>query len=200
MKPQNFNTSKPSKIVLFVCILAGALLGILSVPSNADVFHKTELVKVLDGDTLHIRVEVWPSVIIDTKLRVMGIDTPESRTKCQAEKVLAAKAKVFTQEMTANGFSIGFGENGKYAGRTLGTVHIPIKVIPAKYTSQKSVREYVEKGLEPSLGDALIEAGLAVPYFGGKKKDWAAELCPQAPHSGTGVVKSLITLDPLELE
>lgn len=164
-------------------VISTAVVLFTTAPSmtQADVFRDTKLLRVVDGDTIHIQVKVWPNTIIDTKLRVYGIDTPEKHSKCPKEKEMAQKAKQFTENMLKNGFSVGLAKNGKYAGRTVGTVHIPLDNIPVKYTSPASVREYVESGLEPSLGDALIAAGLAVPYFGKKKKDWAAELCPTSP-------------------
>jgi len=200
----SFYTPKRPKHIAIILIALGVTLIGFSCPTKADIFHDTKLIRVVDGDTLHIQVKVWPNTIIDTKLRVYGIDTPEKRSKCQAEKDLAQKAKEFTENMTKNGFSVGFATNGKYAGRSIGTIHIPIKYIPKEFMTQQSVRKYVEIGEEPSLGDALVAAGLAVPYFGKKKKDWAAELCPKDLITPDTILPkdiliphTTITLDPL---
>ena len=51
----------------------------------ANVFSCTPMeIKVIDGDTIHIRSE---------KIRVLGIDAPEIKGNCQNEVVLAQKAK-----------------------------------------------------------------------------------------------------------
>ena len=51
----------------------------------ANVFSCTPMeIKVIDGDTIHIRSE---------KIRVLGIDAPEIKGNCQSEVVLAQKAK-----------------------------------------------------------------------------------------------------------
>jgi len=174
----SYAPKKPmNPIPLFILL---ALLIAIMAPSKvgADVFRDTKLIRVIDGDTVHVQIKVWPSTIIDTKLRIYGIDTPELRTKCPKEKEMALKAKEFTENMLKNGFSVGLGKDGKYAGRSIGTIHIPLDVIKPQYTSQKSARAYFETGIEPSLGDALIKAGLARPYFGGKRFDWTGYYCP----------------------
>ena len=55
------------------------------------------VVSVNDGDTLTVDAEPWPGVTIRTAVRVNGVDTPEIRGKCQAEKDLAIKARDFVR-------------------------------------------------------------------------------------------------------
>ena len=51
------------------------------------------LLAVTDGDTFRARLEVWPGVEVVTAVRLRGIDTPEIKGKCPAEKA-AAQARL----------------------------------------------------------------------------------------------------------
>lgn len=84
-------------------------------------------------------------------IRIKDIDTPELRGKCQAEKEAARAAKQFSVAKLRAGNIIQLRaiERGKYF-RLLADVWIDGK----------------------SLGAALISAGHAVPYDGGKKVSW----------------------------
>ena len=59
--------------------------------------YRCKVVKVIDGDTVDVDIDlgfgIWQ---IDERVRIMGIDTPESRTRDKIEKKfgLAAKAKL----------------------------------------------------------------------------------------------------------
>ena len=82
---------------------------------------------------------------------MLGIDTPELRGKCKAEKELARKAKQYTVTglREAKKIELRDIQRGKYF-RLLASVFVD--------------------GV--SLGDLLIREGLAVPYDGGTKKSW----------------------------
>ena len=60
--------------------------------------YDVKVVKVVDGDTVDVDINlgfgVWLS---DERVRIMGIDTPESRTSDKVEKVfgLAAKDRLY---------------------------------------------------------------------------------------------------------
>jgi hypothetical protein len=51
--------------------------------------HPAEVLRVIDGDTFEARVHVWPGLDITTKIRLRGIDAPELRAKCAAERTMA---------------------------------------------------------------------------------------------------------------
>ena len=59
--------------------------------------YRCKVVKVIDGDTVDVDIDlgfgIWQ---MDERVRIMGIDTPESRTRDKVEKAfgLAAKAKL----------------------------------------------------------------------------------------------------------
>ena len=85
-------------------------------------------------------------------VRLYNIDTPESRTRNKAEKVLGLAAKDRLTELVGTEFEVQSHGKGKY-GRILGT----------PYTSDGK-----------NVCETLVEEGHAVYYSGGKKtKVWA---------------------------
>ena len=54
---------------------------------------------VIDGDSFKVDIDSWPEIVgKGITIRINGIDTPELRGKCEAEKQLARKAKQFAVE------------------------------------------------------------------------------------------------------
>ena len=53
---------------------------------------------MVDGDTVDVLSDLGFDVRMQLRLRLAGINTPESRTRNKAEKVLGLKAKVFLKE------------------------------------------------------------------------------------------------------
>lgn len=132
------------------------VLCVLLIPGTAFAIDQDyiEFVKVLDGDTVKIKVNIVPPPFNKIGLRVYGVDTPEStwRAKCDSEKNLGLEAKSYVLDLYAKSKNVEykFFEYGKYAGRVLGDVIFDGK----------------------SLHDLLIAKGYARPYFGEKKSDW----------------------------
>ena len=59
--------------------------------------YKVNIVKIVDGDTVDVDIDLGFGMWIkDERVRMMGIDTPESRTRDKVEKKfgLASKAKL----------------------------------------------------------------------------------------------------------
>jgi endonuclease YncB( thermonuclease family) len=120
------------------------------------------LVSVIDGDTVYGYVDTSdPEVAIRVKLRIAGIDTPETggRAQCDAERSKAAEAKSFLASQLQEGLVRpvrGLAracniESDKYGGRRLGRLEI--------YSNHRWV----------DLGALMIRKGLAFPYAGGKR-------------------------------
>ena len=120
---------------------------------NPDAFvYQAELDRVVDGDTVDVILDLGFDVKLHKqRVRLAGIDTPESRTRDLAEKKLGLAAKERLKELCVATFKIKSLGKGKY-GRILG--------IP-----------YTEDGQD--ICQMLIKEGHAVVYDGGKKsKVW----------------------------
>ena len=119
--------------------------------------YKCKIVKIIDGDTVDVDIDLGFGVWLHKeRIRLYGIDTPESRTRNLAEKALGLKAKQLLTDLLGDKFfisSLGEGKSrGKY-GRILGT-------------------PYTADGQD--ICQLLVDSGLAVYYDGGKKtKVWA---------------------------
>ena len=119
--------------------------------------YKCKIRKVVDGDTVDIDIDLGFGIWLnDERVRIIGIDTPESRTSDKIEKIFGLAAKERVQHLLGDGATLiskvkGDGNEemrGKF-GRILGD-------------------------LRNSHGDlltsTLIEEGHAVKYSGGNKE------------------------------
>jgi micrococcal nuclease len=116
-----------------------------------------KLVKVVDGDTVDIDIDLGFGVWLrNQRIRLMGIDTPESRTSDLEEKKfgLAAKERVASLIANARTFKSALDEKGKF-GRILGDFEV--------YDS-----EHDKWG---SLVEILIKEHHGVRYHGQSKDD-----------------------------
>jgi micrococcal nuclease len=118
---------------------------------DAFVYNAT-LDRIVDGDTFDCILDLGFDVKLHKqRVRLHGIDTPESRTRDLAEKKLGLAAKERLKELCVGKFKIKSLGKGKY-GRILG--------IP-----------YTEDGKD--ICQILIDEGHAVEYHGGTKtKIW----------------------------
>jgi len=118
--------------------------------------YRCNIIRVVDGDTVDVDIDLGFGVWLkDERVRIMGIDTPESRTRDKVEKKfgLASKAKlksllgktgVLKTQVNKNGEDM----KGKF-GRILGDFQVGARMVT----------------------EILCEEGYAVPYFGGAKED-----------------------------
>ena len=118
---------------------------------DAFVYNAT-LERIVDGDTFDCCLDLGFDVKLHKqRVRLHGIDTPESRTGDLAEKKLGLAAKERLKELCTGKFKIKSLGKGKY-GRILG--------IP-----------YTEDGKD--ICQMLVKEGHAVEYHGGTKtKVW----------------------------
>tara|TARA_R100000388_G_scaffold80261_1_gene58932 strand:+ start:134 stop:499 length:366 start_codon:yes stop_codon:yes gene_type:complete len=114
--------------------------------------YKCKLVRVVDGDTADVLIDLGFDTWRKSRLRFKGVDTWEKRTRDKEEKVKGIAASAFTQkylEMNGGNFVIQSYGKGKY-GRVLAEIFI--------------------EGEDKSLNQLLIENGHAYVYDGGKKQ------------------------------
>lgn len=80
--------------------------------------------KVIDGDTFDCTLDLGFDVLLEARVRMNGIDTPESRTRDKEEKKFGLIAKKYLKEKLSDDILITTevdNEKGKF-GRILGTV------------------------------------------------------------------------------
>ena len=115
--------------------------------------YKATLVRVVDGDTCDALIDLGFNTWVKKRIRFMGVDTWESRTRNLEEKKKGLEAKAFTKDLLENSdegkFLLKSHGVGKY-GRVLGELFV--------------------KGNEKSVNELLKENGHAYEYDGGKKK------------------------------
>ena len=129
------------------------------------------LVKVLDGDTIDCYIDLGFDLKIKKRIRYMGIDTWESRTRDKEEKVKGLAAKARNKELLEAGtFKIISYGTGKF-GRVLGEVFVSPEAVGHE------ISENIDRSSDGlvSINDILIEEGHAYDYHGGTKKDFKAE-------------------------
>ena len=131
-----------------------------------------KLERVVDGDTIDALIDVGFDIWIKKRIRYMGIDTWESRTRDLDEKKKGLAAKARNKELLEAGtFKIVSYGTGKF-GRVLGEVFVSPDVVGHE------VSENVDKSADGlvSINDILINEGHAYEYDGGKKKKFVAEI------------------------
>lgn len=130
--------------------------------------YRCKVLKVVDGDTVDVDIDLGFGIVLtDERVRLMGIDTPESRTSDKVEDLFGELAKARLKEMVdgASGPILktqinkkGEDMKGKF-GRILGDFSV-------YHGATDSWRMATE---------ILIEEGHAVAYFGGSKEEIAAK-------------------------
>ena len=100
--------------------------------------------RVIDGDTLAVRVPVWLGQELRVLVRVRGIDAPERRSRCAAERRLAGRAKAYLRAMVSGGpVRLTRIAGGKYFGRVLADVTTAEgNDVAPRLLSRKLVRPY----------------------------------------------------------
>ena len=123
--------------------------------------YRAKVNRIVDGDTVDVDIELgFDIVLTGQRVRIMGIDTPESRTSDETEKIFGLAAKNRLKELLGEKAILktqiekdGDDAKGKF-GRILGDFVAP---------DGRMVTEI------------MIEEGHCVPYFGGSKEEVQAQ-------------------------
>lgn len=122
-------------------------------------YYVRKVENIVDGDTIDVLIDLGFDILFQSRVRLAGIDTPESRTKDLKEKALGLESKEYLKKALKDAKSVvikteKMDSSEKY-GRILGWVYI--------------------NGDTVSLNDMMINDGYAWGYLGDTKvKDFDA--------------------------
>ena len=122
-------------------------------------YYVRKVENVVDGDTIDAIIDLGFDIMFASRVRLAGIDTPESRTKDLAEKKLGLESKEYIKKLLKDAKSIiikteKINSTEKF-GRVLGWLYI--------------------NGDTVSINDHMINDGYAWGYMGDTKiKDFEA--------------------------
>ena len=119
--------------------------------------YKCEVTRVVDGDTIDCVLDLGFSILHKCRVRLYGIDTPESRTRDLDEKARGKLASKFLEDSINNGKQVILRSELKDSkckyGRVLGSIVVD----------------------DLDINQAMVAQNLAVKYFGQSKADVEAE-------------------------
>jgi micrococcal nuclease len=141
--------------------------------------YQCELIKVVDGDTIDCFIDLGFNLKTKKRIRYMGIDTWESRTRDKEEKVKGLAAKARNKALLEQGvFKLKSFGTGKF-GRVLGEVFVDPDIV-GEHINECIANPDSNIDLDHdgwvSVNDILMEEGHAYEYHGGKKKAFEAEI------------------------
>jgi micrococcal nuclease len=122
-------------------------------------YNVKKVTNVVDGDTIDVEIDLGFDISFSSRVRLAGIDTPESRTTNKAEKVLGLEAKEYVKSKVKEAKSVvikteKIDSSEKY-GRILGWLYLDGAVV--------------------SVNEQMIADGYAWGYLGDTKvKDFEA--------------------------
>jgi len=125
--------------------------------------YRATLLDVVDGDTVDVDIDLGFGIWMkDERVRIMGIDTPESRTRDLEEKKFGLAAKKRITELLGEGTVVlktqvgrgGEDMKGKF-GRILGDFEV----------------YYAPEDCQMKVSEIMCLEGHAVAYFGGSKEE-----------------------------
>ena len=117
--------------------------------------YRAKVTRCVDGDTVDVNIDVGFDILYSSRVRLFGIDTPESRTRDKVEKKFGLLAKEYLKAFikeTGKDLIIKTRKDGKGKyGRILG--------------------ELFKQGEDKSINTIMVEEGYAAKYTGQSKKD-----------------------------
>jgi len=125
---------------------------------GAGFFYKAKVLNVIDGDTLDLLVDLGFDVHHSVRVRLHGLNTPESRTSDIKEKELGLRAKDFTKDWTVRDGEV-FVQTVKDKKEKFGRILAYV---------------YSDEIKTACLNTDLIQSGYAREYNGEKREGWFA--------------------------
>ena len=120
--------------------------------------YSAKLLSVIDGDTVDLSIDLGFNIHHRVRVRLYGVDTPESRTTDKVEKAAGLKSKEFVKSW--------FDANPKLVIQTM-------KDKNEKY-GRILANVYADENKNECLNEKLVSEGFAKAYFGDKKEAFSA--------------------------
>ena len=122
-------------------------------PTKMYEYRVKKVINVVDGDTIDVDIDLGFNISYFQRVRLAGIDTPESRTSDKAEKALGLESKEYLKTKLKDAKLVVIKtekpDSSEKYGRILGWVYID--------------------GNTVSVNDQMIEEGYAWGYLGDTK-------------------------------
>lgn len=107
--------------------------------------------RIVDGDTIDVRAHIWLGQSLTVRVRIDGVDAPETRSNCSDERHLATAARDYLMR------------------RLLNKEITLLRVVYDKFGGR--VRAEISDA-DGDIARALIAEGLARPYHGERRQPW----------------------------
>ena len=122
-------------------------------------YYVKKVTNVVDGDTIDVDIDLGFDITFSSRVRLAGIDTPESRTRDLLEKTLGLEAKEYIKNKIKNAKTISIKtekmDSSEKYGRILGWLYLDDSAV--------------------SVNEQMIADGYAWKYMGDTKvKDFVA--------------------------
>ena len=131
-------------------------------------FH-VSIVKIVDGDTVDVDIDLGFSTILKKqRVRLMGIDTPESRTRDKVEKLFGKASKAHLKHLLSEGdITLVSHDKGKF-GRILGELFVSPD-LDEDWMDEGEGHQTFESTERVSVNQQMINDSHAVEYTGENK-------------------------------
>lgn len=132
---------------------------LLNIRRNMFQYYVKKVTNVVDGDTIDVDIDLGFDITFSSRVRLAGIDTPESRTRDLLEKTLGLEAKEYIKNKIKNAKTISIKtekmDSSEKYGRILGWLYLDDSAV--------------------SVNEQMIADGYAWKYMGDTKvKDFVA--------------------------
>ena len=124
--------------------------------------YAVEVTRIVDGDTVDVDIDLGFGMWYKKqRVRLMGIDTPESRTRDLEEKFYGKQSKYFLEKLLKDKkIQLVSHDKGKF-GRILGELFVNLE----------ELTEDVISNAAGSINQMMIDNFHAVPYYGQSKEE-----------------------------
>jgi endonuclease YncB( thermonuclease family) len=145
---------RPAALFAAFCLLGSVTCPLTSLIAGEEIAGPVAVtvLRVIDGDTFVGEAHVWPGETVEVSIRIRGIDAPEMRSRCPAERLAAERSRAALAGLI-DGVPVSISNIGgdKYYGRVLADVA-------------------TEDG--GAVAPRLLAQSFARPYHGGRRKPY----------------------------